>query len=390
MLPAGGAELASAFDTIASTMQGGMKTAFSKAAEVVRQDSSLAAAVNEIMSQAGKTAPDALIRQLDALLPPGLKASAAKAGTGLAGSLDPAAAGAGQSAAITLSQEFAAAGTHIAAVMKGIEKNMAITAPKIPIDVDITPAGKTLVSLVNTINSIKQTKLIPIDVDVKPAAKTLVSLVNTMSSVRQSSVPVFDINVGPALAKMRQVSAALGGVKAGKAAGIQVNIAPALAAIKKVVSAIAGIRQTRPTPINVNISAAVSNTNKIRNLVNALPNIKRTITYTYRVVGSRPNPPNINKTITYRYRTVGSRPAQTGMHENLSQDTMIAAHAGERVDITPNTINTNEERIALVPGGSRGRGRGAEYVIPVTLMLDNKVLVRTVSRGLMEDVGGVS
>ena len=76
------------------------------------------------------------------------------------------------------------------------------------------------------------------------------------------------------------------------------------------------------------------------------------------------------------------------MHENLSQDTMIAAHAGERVDITPNTINTNEERVALVPGGSRGRG--AEYVIPVTLMLDNKVLVRTVSRGLMEDVGGVS
>ena len=77
------------------------------------------------------------------------------------------------------------------------------------------------------------------------------------------------------------------------------------------------------------------------------------------------------------------------MHETLGEDTMIAAHKGERVDISPNSINTTEDRIALVPGGG-GRGRGAEYVIPVTLMLDNKVLVRTVSRGLMEDVGGVS
>ena len=76
------------------------------------------------------------------------------------------------------------------------------------------------------------------------------------------------------------------------------------------------------------------------------------------------------------------------MHETLGEDTMIAAHKGERVDISPNGINTTEERVALVPG--TGRGRGAEYVIPVTLMLDNKVLVRTVSRGLMEDVGGVS
>ena len=150
----------------------------------------------------------------------------------------------------------------------------------------------------------------------------------------------------------------------------------------------AKIKQGKIPQIQLNISPAVSAANKIRSIVNALPHIKRTITYTYRIVGSRPNPPNISRTITYRYRTVGSRPAQTGMHETLGEDTMIAAHRGERVDITPNTINTNEERIALVPGG--GGKRGAEYVIPVTLMLDNKVLVRTVSRGLMEDVGGVS
>ena len=172
---------------------------------------------------------------------------------------------------------------------------------------------------------------------------------------------------------LNKIRSALGGVKSGQA-GINLNPAPALASIKKVINEMAKIKQTKIPQIQLNISPAVAAANKIRSIVNALPHIKRTITYTYRVVGSRPNPPNLNRTITYRYRTVGSRPAQTGMHETLGEDTMIAAHAGERVDITPNTINTNEERVALVPGG--GGKRGAEYVIPVTLMLDNKVLVK--------------
>ena len=190
------------------------------------------------------------------------------------------------------------------------------------------------------------------------------------------------------MAALNKIKTALGGVKGGQA-GININPAPAIASIRKVINEIAKIKQTKIPQIQLNISPAVAAANKIRSIVNALPNVKKTITYTYRVVGSRPNPPNLNKTITYRYRTVGSRPAQTGMHETLGEDTMIAAHKGERVDISPNTIYTNEERVALVPGGG-GRKGGAEYVIPVTLMLDNKVLVRTVSRGLMEDVGGVS
>ena len=242
--------------------------------------------------------------------------------------------------------------------MKGIEQNMAITPPKF-------------------------------DVDVKPAIDKLSELHRAMNEdMRQTTVPTFNINVAPAIAALTKVRNLLGGVKSGQA-GITINPAPAIAAINKVVKAIAGIRQTKIPQIQLNIQPAISAANKIRSIVNALPNIKRTITYTYRVVGSRPNPPNINKTITYRYRTVGSRPAQTGMHETLGEDTMIAAHKGERVDISPNTIYTNEERVALVPGGGSRKG-GAEYVIPVTLMLDNKVLVRTVSRGLMEDVGGVS
>ena len=95
------------------------------------------------MANVGKTSPQALLAELNAILPPGLKDSATKAGEGVKGALDPAGAAAGQSAALTLSQEFAAAGTHIAAVMKGIEANMKIAVPKIPIDVDITPAEYT-------------------------------------------------------------------------------------------------------------------------------------------------------------------------------------------------------------------------------------------------------
>ena len=132
--------------------------------------------------------------------------------------------------------------------------------------------------------------------------------------------------------------------------------------------------------------AATSAVNKLKSLVNSMPNIRRTITYTYRIVGSRPNPPNLSRTITYRYRTVGTRPAQTGMHENLSQDTLIAAHRGERVDITPGTIHTNENRTAIIPAsGANAR--------PINIMVrgdvNGKELIRFVKFNLMEGTGGV-
>ena len=140
------------------------------------------------------------------------------------------------------------------------------------------------------------------NIDIAPAAKTLQSLVATMSSIRQSSVPTFTINVAPALAQLNKIKTALGGVRTGQA-GININPAPALASIKKVINAMAGIKQSKIPQIQLNINPAVSAANKIRSIVNALPHIKRTITYTYRIVGSRPNPPNISRTITYRYRT---------------------------------------------------------------------------------------
>ena len=63
------------------------------------------------------------------------------------------------------------------------------------------------------------------------------------------------------------------------------------------------------------------------------------------------------------------------MHENLSQDTLIAAHRGERVDITPNTINTNENRTAIIPAS----GSGARPInITVRGDVNGKELIRFV------------
>ena len=127
-------------------------------------------------------------------------------------------------------------------------------------------------------------------------------------------------------------------------------------------------------------SSATSNASKVKKLASAINSLKsKTIT------------------VTTRYVTSGSPPrrAQFGMHETLMADTIIQAHAGERVDIGPGAGTGNVDVTHTVPVGSAGGGAGAgagrgnrEIVIPVTLMLDNKVLIRTVRRGLVEEVSG--
>jgi hypothetical protein len=184
------------------------------------------------------------------------------------------------------------------------------------------------------------------------------------------------------------MKSALGGAKgaAGTAIAIQVNIAPALKQLQSLKVQIGLVKQAKPTPVNVDTRAATSAVNRLKSLVNSMPNIKRTITYTYRIVGSRPNPQNISRTITYRYRTVGTRPAQSGMHENLSSDTLIAAHKGERVDISPHTIHTNENRTAVIPTSSGG---ARPINIVVRGDVNGKELIRFVKFNLMEGTGGV-
>ena len=209
-----------------------------------------------------------------------------------------------------------------------------------------------------------------------------------MISVSIASLNQFASAVAQKMAEIKQsFSKGLGGVKqSGGGIPIQVNIAPALKQLQSLKVQIGLVKQTKVTLISVNTSAATTAVNRLKSLVNALPNIKRTITYTYRITGTRPNPPNLSRTITYRYRTVGTRPAQTGMHENLASDTLIAAHKGERVDISPHTINTNENRTAIIPAsGTNAR--------PINIMVrgdvNGKELIRFVKFNLMEGTGGV-
>ena len=240
------------------------------------------------------------------------------------------------------------------------------------------------------INSLTQTKPPAIQIDISRAIQQVASLKAQLSTITQKAPPKIQLDIGPALQQIASLKNQIGGVKAKP---IVINVSfkiigkpPVPKQIKAFISYSYRIVNKIPNPPE--IKRWISYKYRITNRIPNPPEIKRWISYKYRVVGSKPNPQDIHRSIIYRYRTVGSRPAQTGMHETLGEDTMIAAHKGERVDINPNGINTTEERVALVPGGAR-KG-GAEYVIPVTLMLDNKVLVRTVSRGLMEDVGGVS
>jgi hypothetical protein len=196
---------------------------------------------------------------------------------------------------------------------------------------------------------------------------------------------------------MRGISAniagALGAARSGAAGAIpiQLNIAPAMQQLKSLRNQIAAVKHARPIPIALNIAPAVSAASRIRSIVNALPHIKRTITYTYRIVGSRPNPPNLNRTITYRYRTVGSRPAHSGMHETLKEDTLIAAHKGERVDIGPDTGHTavvSNERTHSARIGSESSNRSVILNATFISQLDGREVARNQRRYAFDNMSG--
>jgi hypothetical protein len=260
----------------------------------------------------------------------------------------------------------------------------AMTGKINPLNAAIQLAGKTLEQFGKFVGNFFQSTL-PSIVSSHPLN---VNPFTGMISVSLASLNQFGTAVAQKMAQIRAAfSKGLGGVRqTGGGIPIQVNIAPALKQLQSLKVQITQVKQARPTPVNVDTRAATSAVNRLKSLVNSMPNIRRTITYTYRIVGSRPNPQNINRTITYRYRTVGTRPAQTGMHENLSQDTLIAAHRGERVDITPGTISSNENRTAIIPA----TGQNARPInIVVRGDVNGKELIRFVKFNLMEGTGGV-
>ncbi len=259
--------------------------------------------------------------------------------------------------------------------LQSIVKTASTLRVEIPITANVQQAGAALASIVKTGSTLKVQ--IPVTADVSAAHQAIAALVTK----QQTATITYNIVTKgtPPIAKPITTTITYNYKITGKP--------PSVKPIKAFISYAYRITNKIPNPKEIKrfISYAYRITNKIPNP----PEIKRWITYKYRVTGSRPNPSDINRWITYRYRTVGSRPAQFGMHETLGSDTMIAAHKGERVDITPGGTGGggSTQTVGSGGGGSSVRAIG-EVVIPVTLMLDNKTLIRTVRRGLVEEVSG--
>jgi hypothetical protein len=246
-----------------------------------------------------------------------------------------------------------------------------LAPPPIVITADVQQAGNAITSIVNTLSSLQAPPII-LTADVQQAGNAIASIVNTLSSLKPPPIKI-TANNATAISQIRVVQTQLNAIKQTKIPKVAVNNVTALQQIRVVQTQLNAIKQTKIPKVTVNNSQALSQINRVKSALNSLKNITRTITYRYRTVGSPP------------------RGAQTGMHERLAEDTLISAHKGEKVDISPYGGPAVEKpgpthTITTAVGG--GRGGGNEIVIPVTLMLDNKVLIRTVRRGLVEEVSG--
>ena len=151
-LPAAASKMEASFRDMAARTKGPMQEIWTTAADIAATGSDdMIKAMNKAFESGAVGQP--LIDQLKTILTGQMPGVGTEAGAAVGKGLDPAAAAAGQSAALTLSQEFATAGTHIASVMKGIQANMKIVPP--PMDIDIAPAAKKLQSLVATMRQHK-------------------------------------------------------------------------------------------------------------------------------------------------------------------------------------------------------------------------------------------
>jgi hypothetical protein len=247
-----------------------------------------------------------------------------------------------------------------------------VVAPKI--DVDATAAQGKLTALHQALTAITQITVAPkIDVDAAAAASKLKALHSALTAITKIMVaPKIDANITAAMTKIKQTQTALNAIKQTRIPTVRVNPAQALSQIKNVGTQLNAIKQTRIPTVRVNNSQALSQINRVKSALNGLKNITRTITYRYRTVGSPP------------------RGAQSGMHERLAEDTLIAAHKGERVDISPTGGPAIEKpgpthNIISEYGGAKP---GANVTLNIPVLLDGKVITRIVRRHLIEDATG--
>lgn len=82
---------------------------------------------------------------------------------------------------------------------------------------------------------------------------------------------------------------------------------------------------------------------------------------------------NLHPTVNVGISGPGAKLAAHGMHENLLKDTLIMAHAGERVDIGPGSKDT---AASVFRGGGGGSGSGGD-IINITFRIDGNDIVNT-------------
>ena len=275
-----------------------------------------------------------------------------------------------------------------------IKKDPAIT-PQGPtkVDIDNAPAMKKIDQIVKRIQDIGLATA-KFDIDNAPAIKKVDQVVIRIQGLGAATAK-FDIDNAPAIKKVDQVVIRIQGL-ATATAKFDIDNAPAIKKVDQVVKRILDISAIT-AQISLENKQAIKSVDVIAKRIDSLTNIQPSISLQNKqaiktvdvvakridsltkiepqislqnnkaikvvdvvakriaslekikpqinlqnsnaiksvdVIAKRIN--DLNQTVTVHVKTVGSvKTAQHGMHETLGQDTMIQAHAGERVDIGP-------------------------------------------------------
>jgi hypothetical protein len=141
---------------------------------------------------------------------------------------------AGAASGIALSQEFAAAGTHIAAVIKGIQANInSIKQGKVPsITINIARGLQIKANMQKAIDALKQNKIPSVTINISRGLQIKANLQNAINAIKQQRIPSITVNISAALSNIAKVKNGIANIK-GKTVYIDVRqraVGPKLAA----------------------------------------------------------------------------------------------------------------------------------------------------------------
>jgi hypothetical protein len=292
--------------------------------------------------------------------------------------------GAAGGAGVALSQEFAAAVTHVTTILGGLKERLTTmftgTANMIKIDADINPAAGKLQTLVRTITSIQG--MVKVNADIIPAGNQLAVLVRTITSV--AGMVKINADTRAATTAVSKLASQITSQLTKASSTATSRIATISKPFPGIASAATNAANKMGSAFISAASKAISAVNRLRSTVNALPNIRRTITYTNRV----PSPPrvnNINRTITYTRRVVGAIPRATGFSGEVSRPTllMVGEQGRERVSVHPvGAPHMGGTKGGYVGGGGAG---GKPAIFRGDVILDGHKVGRVVGRLIAEN-----